>query len=709
MNSLLVELNTEELPPKALARLAQAFAGGIEAGLRERGLLVVDSKSTAFGSPRRLAVHISAVAPRSEDKPFKQKLMPLSVAQDKAKNWTAAFLKKLDALGRGHLAKMSVGTHHGPDALSVESDGKAEAVYLQSVAAGQNLLVALQAALDETIKTLPIPKLMNYQLADGVTTVQFVRPAHRLIALHGHAVVPVRALGLIAGTKTFGHRFQSQGEVAVHSAATYEEQLEREGRVIVSFEKRRARIVELLTTAAATLKATALMPDALLDEVTALVEWPVVYESGFEAEFLDVPPECLVLTMQQHQRYFPLQDAGGKLMNRFLLVSHLEANDGGEAIRAGNARVVRARLADAKFFYDQDRKRTLESRVPLLSGVVYHNKLGSQLERIERVIGIAVQIARMVGADVNHVERAARLAKADLRTEMVGEFPELQGTMGRYYALHDGEAADVADAIAEHYKPRFADDELPASVVGICVALADKLEALVGLFGIGERPTGDKDPYGLRRHAIGILRILTERQVPLELTRLFTIATEELGPRIAIDRTRLLAELHEFFLDRLTGLLREQGYTANEVDAVVSQGPTRVDLVPAQLAAVRAFMQLPEAESLVAANKRIGNILKKADAINANFDPARLFEPAEKDLSTAYARVKPMAEQLFIKGDYTGMLKSLVPLKLPVDRFFDDVMVNVEDEGLRNNRLALLASLRETMNRVADLSRLSAL
>src|SRR5882724_1276728 len=582
MNSLLVELNTEELPPKALAKLAQAFASGIDAGLRERGLLAADSKATAFGSPRRLAVHISGVAPRSEDKPFKQKLMPLSVAQDKAKNWTAAFLKKLDGLGRGHLAKVSVGTHDGPDALCVENDGKAEAVYLESVAAGQNLLVALQAALDETIKALPIPKLMNYQLADGVTTVQFVRPAHRLVALHGHAVVHVQALGLIAGTKTFGHRFQSQGEVAVHSAATYEEQLEREGRVIVSFEKRRARMIELLTAAATTLKATPLMPAELIDEVAALVEWPVVYESGFEAEFLDVPPECLVLTMQQHQRYFPLQDVGGKLMNRFLLVSNLEANDGGEAIRTGNARVVRARLADAKFFYDQDRKRTLESRVPLLSGVVYHNKLGSQLERVERVIGIAVQIARMVGADVNHVERAARLAKADLRTDMVGEFPELQGAMGRYYALHDGEAVDVADAIAEHYRPRFAADELPASVVGICVALADKLEALVGLFGIGERPTGDKDPYALRRHAIGILRILTEKQVPLELTRLFTIATEELGPKIAIDRRRLLAELHEFFLDRLTGLLREQGYTANEVDAVVSQGSTRVDLVPAQ-------------------------------------------------------------------------------------------------------------------------------
>jgi glycyl-tRNA synthetase beta chain len=708
MSSLLVELHTEELPPKALARLALAFGTGIESGLRERGLLAPDSKATVYGSARRLAVCVTSVVVRSEDKPFKQKLMPLSVAQDKAKNWTAAFLKKLEGLGRLHLAKVSVGTKDGSDALSVENDGKADAVYLQSIASGQTLLVALQSTLDETIANLPIPKLMSYQLADGVTTVQFVRPAHRLVALHGHDVLPVQVLGLIGGTKTFGHRFQSQGEIAVHSPATYEEQLEREGRVIASLDRRRARIVELLNAAAATLKSTPLMPDDLVDEVTALVEWPVVYESGFEAEFLDVPPECLILTMQQHQRYFPLQDAGGKLMNRFLLVSNLEANDGGEAIRAGNARVVRARLADAKFFYDQDRKHTLESRVPLLASVVYHNKLGSQLERVERVVGIAVEIARAIGADVGHVERAARLAKADLRTDMVGEFPELQGTMGRYYALHDGEPVDVADAIAEHYRPRFAEDDLPASQVGMCVALADKLEALVGLFGIGERPTGDRDPYALRRHAIGILRILTEKRVSLELTRLFTIAREALGPRITVDRARLVADLHEFFLDRLSGLLREQGYTANEVEAVVAQSPTRVDLVPAQLAAVRAFMQLPEAESLVAANKRIGNILKKAEAIRVDFDPARLFEPAEKELSTAYARVRPVADELFVKGDYTGMLKSLAPLKLPVDRFFDDVMVNVEDDVLRNNRLALLASLRETMNRVADLSRLSA-
>ncbi|HUL68355.1 MAG TPA: glycine--tRNA ligase subunit beta [Burkholderiaceae bacterium] len=706
--SLLVELQTEELPPRALRGLAQAFAAGIEKGLRERGFLAPESVATVFGTPRRLAVHISSVAAKSDDKPFKQKLMPLAVAQDKTRNWTTAFRKKLESLGRPNLADVAVGTHSGPDALSIENDGKAEAVFLKSIAAGQLLHPALQTTLDETIAALPIPKPMSYQLADGRTTVQFVRPVHRLVALHGHEVVNVEAFGLRAGTKTFGHRFHSRGELPIHSADTYVKQLAEEGKVIASYEERKGRILELVRAAAARAGAKVIMPDALVDEVTSLVEWPAVYESGFESEFLAVPSECLILTMQQNQKYFALTDAQGHLLNRFLLVSNIETRDPSDIV-AGNARVVRARLADAKFFYDQDRKHTLESRVPLLASVVYHNKLGSQLERLERLVGVAVEIARAIGADVTHVERAARLAKADLRTEMVGEFPELQGTMGRYYALNDGESVDVADAIAEHYRPRFADDALPASVVGTCVALADKLEALVGLFGIGERPTGDRDPYALRRHAIGILRILTEKHLPLDLARLLAIAREALGSKIAVDATRIDRELQDFFFDRLSGLLREQGYTANEVDAVIAQTPTRVDLIPAQLAAVRAFMQLPEAESLVAANKRIGNILKKADAVRADFDPARLFEPAEKDLSTAYARVKPVAEDLFVKGDYTGMLRSLAPLKLPVDRFFDDVMVNVPDEGLRNNRLALLASLRETMNRVADLSRLAAL
>lgn len=704
--SLLIELHTEELPPKALPALAQAFASGIESGLRARHMLEDGSRATSFATPRRLAVHITHVKSRAADRPVKQKVMPLAVAQDKAKNWSAAFLKKLEALGRGHLARLAPGERDGTDALVVEHDGKADAVFLHSVAAGQTLVAAAQAALEEALERLPIPKSMSYQLADGVTTVQFARPAHRLVVLHGHEPLPLQALGLIAGTKTFGHRFHSRGEIAVHSADTYEQQLEREGRVIASFERRRARIVELLTAAAKRFDAQPLMPDALLDEVTALVEWPVVYDSQFDAEFLAVPPECLILTMQQNQRYFALRGADGGLLNRFLLVSNLEAADGGEAIRAGNARVVRARLADAKFFYDQDRKHTLESRIPGLAQVVYHRALGSQLERVERIVGIAVAIARLLGADVTHVERAARLAKADLRTDMVGEFPELQGIMGRYYARHDGEPADVADAIEEHYRPRFADDELPASLVGCCVALADKLEALVGLFGAGERPTGDKDPFALRRHAIGVLRLLMEKQLALALDELLDFA------RQAFEGVRAFAavtdEVAAFIYDRLRGLLREQGYRAQEVEAVVSLAPRRIDRVPAQLAAVRAFLQLPEAESLAAANKRIGNILKKSAAVapppHADVDPSLLFEPAERALAEAFAHAAQAADAHFAAGDYTAALKALAPLKLPVDRFFDEVMVNVDDERLRANRLALLAHLHATMNRVADLS-----
>jgi len=705
--SLLVELHTEELPPKALKTLSQAFAAGIEKGLRSRDFLAADSQTTAFGAPRRLGVHITHVAAKSADQPFKQKLMPLSVAQDKAKNWTAAFIKKLEALGRGHLAKLTPGTREGPDTLSVESDGKAESVFLNGVAAGQPLLIALQAALDEAIQQLPIPKVMSYQLADGTTTVQFARPAHRLVALHGHAPLPVQVLGLIGGTKTFGHRFLSEGEIVVHSADAYAEQLEREGKVIASFERRRARIIDLLRKAAAAIDAHPLMPEALLDEVTALVEWPVVLQSSFDSEFLAVPHECLILTMQQNQKYFALQDVHGKLLNRFLLVTHLEANDP-TAIIEGNARVVRARLADAKFFYDQDRKQTLESRVEGLTDVVYHNKLGSQLERVERVTRIAVEIAKALGVDETHVGRAAHLAKADLRTLMVSEFPELQGIMGTYYARHDGEAKDVADAIEQHYRPRFADDVLPTSMVGICVALADKIETLVGLFGIGEKPTGDRDPFALRRHAIGVLRILMEKRLPLDLVALLTIATRTLSTKIAADKVGPQVLLYDFVFDRLSGLMRDRGYSANEVEAVISLMPARIDLVPAQLAAVHSFMQLPEAESLAAANKRISNILKKAGSVPSEFEPTLLFEPAEKLLAEAFGRTAMQSDARFAAGDYSGALSALAPLKLPVDRFFDDVMVNVEDPKLRGNRLALLARLRAQMNRVADLSMLAA-
>jgi len=412
--------------------------------------------------------------------------------------------------------------------------------------------------------------------------------------------------------------------------------------------------------------------------------------------------------MQQNQKYCALRDGDGRLMNRFLLVSNVQPDDP-TLIIEGNARVVRARLADARFFYEQDRKHPLDARLPQLAQVVYHNRLGSQLERIERLISIAVALARELGADLAHVERAARLAKADLRTEMVTEFPELQGTMGMYYARHGGESDDVALAIEEHYRPRFAGDRLPSSVVGACVALGDKLEALAGLFGIGERPTGDKDPYALRRHALGVLRMLMEAELPLPLPRLIQVAFEPFGERFGPEPRQ---ELEVFLFDRLRGLLQERGYSTLEVEAVVSLAPARIDRVPAMLAAVRAFSQMPESASLAAANKRIGNILKKADPAGDgafdSFNPALLYEPAERELWTAFERVAPQAERMLANADYSAMLRSLAPLKEPVDRFFDDVMVMVEDAKLRANRLALLAQLRALMNRIADLSVLAA-
>lgn len=704
--SLLVELQTEELPPRALKALSEAFATGIEAGLYSRQFLGPESRVTAFGSPRRLAVHITSVARRSADQPFRQKLMPLAVARDAARNWTQAFLKKLEGIGRGHLAALPVGTSEGSDSLVVEHDGKADAVFLHGITAGQKLHEALQATLDETIAGLPIPKVMSYQLADGATTVHFVRPAHRLVALLGHEVVPLQALGLSAGTKTQGHRFMCKGEIALHSADTYVEQMEDEGKVVPSFAARRARIEEQLARAGERLGASVVAPDELLDEVTALVEWPVVYESGFEAEFLQVPQECLILTMQQNQKYFALKNPDGALIDRFLLVSNLDARNP-EAIVTGNARVVRARLADAKFFYDQDRRQTLESRVTGLATVVYHNKLGSQLERVERLTGIAVGIARDLGLDVTHVERAARLAKADLRTLMVGEFPELQGIMGEYYARHDGEPADVAQAIREHYQPRFAGDALPSSEVGICVALADKLETVAGLFGIGEKPTGEKDPYALRRHALGVLRMLKEEALPLPLGSLIDRALAAFPAGLLKDVAGARVALLGFFSDRLAGLLRDEGFSPQEVESVLAEPSLRIDLMPKRLAAVRAFLQLPEAASLAAANKRIGNILKKSDRVPDAFDATLLLEPAEQALGTAFSSLRPGAEALLAQGDYTAMLCALAPLKLPVDRFFDEVMVNVDDERLRANRLGLLGQLHGTMNRVADLSKLT--
>ena len=693
--ALLVELHTEELPPKSLKALSEAFARELADELARLQLIGPGRLEVeVYGSPRRLGVLLAPINASAPPTPFRHKLMPVAVGLDARGGATAALTKKLAALG----------IRAEPSELQRESDGKQDILVYGGVRPGVSLAAGLQAALDQALARLPIPKTMSYQLADGKTTVQFIRPAHRLVALHGEQVVAVQALGLSAGRETFGHRFHTSGPISIGSARSYRAQMHDQGRVIAVFAERRRRMVEMIELAAQKLAAEPIMPTALIDEVAALVEWPVVYESGFEQAFLQVPAECLILTMQQNQKYFALTDTEGELLNRFLLVSNLQTDDP-QPIVDGNARVVRARLADARFFLEQDRRHPLDSRLPQLAKVVYHNRLGSQLERVERLTGIAVTVARALGADLTHVERAARLAKADLRTDMVGEFPELQGTMGMYYARHDGEADDVAVAIEEHYRPRFAGDRLPSSIVGTCVALGDKLETLAGMFGIGERPTGDKDPYALRRHALGVLRMLMEGGLPLPLGMLIGAAFGPFGERFGAEPA---AELERFLFDRLRGLLQERGYATLEVEAVVSLLPARIDRVPAMLAAVRAFSLLPQAQSLAAANKRIGNILKKTQVGSAPFDPALLLEPAERALWAAFEQVAPHAERLLAQADYTGMLRALAPLKEPVDRFFDDVMVMVEEPALRANRLALLAQLRSLMNRIADLSLLAA-
>jgi len=694
MKNLLVELFVEELPPKALKKLGESFATTLAAKLATSGLCDAGAAVTSYASPRRLAVHVTNVAAKAADKAVQQKLMPVAVGLDASGNATPALQKKLSALGVDASVVPS---------LKRQMDGKAEALFLDTVVAGATLQEGLQATLEAALAALPIPKVMSYQLQDGWTSVNFVRPAHKLVALHGADVVPISVLGLVAGRETQGHRFEAENPVvSVKDADGYAQQMESEGAVIPGFAARRAEIARQLQAAAAKEGLTPIDDDALLDEVTALVERPNVLTCQFEKEFLDVPQECLILTMKANQKYFPLLDAAGKLTNKFLVVSNINPADP-SAVIGGNERVVRPRLADAKFFFDQDRRKSLMDRIPGLAKVVYHNKLGTQGERVERVAALARAIGAKLGGEAlaNAADRAAVLAKADLLTDMVGEFPELQGIMGRYYALHDGEPAETADAIEDHYKPRFAGDELPRGNVGLCVALADKLQTLADMFGIGQLPTGDKDPFALRRHALGVIRMLSERDLPLDLTWLFHAAKLSDG--------KVIEQLAGFIYERLAGSLREQGYSALEVDAVVGLRPQRLGDIPKRLAAVRAFAALPEAASLAAANKRVGNILKKAEGtVQARVDATLLKEDAERALFDALNAVRPQADAAFERGDHTVALSSLAALKTPVDAFFDTVMVNAEDAALRANRLGLLAILHQAMNRVADLSRLSA-
>ena len=701
--NLLIEVFTEELPPKSLRRLGDAFSEGVFTALKSAGLTSNSSQVTGFATPRRLAVLITDVLAQAPDYPVREKLLPTSIAFDADGKATAPLLKKLGALGYGDIDISS---------LEKAGEGKNEALYLNVVAKGAALEQTAQNALEQTLNKLPIAKMMHYQVQQkngSLADVQFARPAHRIIALHGSNTLNLSSLGIDASNQTEGHRFLAPGLLSIATADQYEADLEAKAKVIPSFSKRRSQIEAALLKAA--VDDLVLMPDSLLDEVTALVEWPAIYTCHFDQEFLEVPQECLILTMQTNQKYFALTDKQGKLRNRFLIVSNIETSKP-DAIISGNERVVRPRLSDARFFFTQDQKRPLASRVADLGKVVYHNQLGNQLDRTKRVQGIATGIAKHLGTDEKLAHRAAEIAKTDLLTDMVGEFPELQGIMGNYYAKHDGEHAEVAAACSEHYMPRFAGDTLPLSQTGTILAIADKLETLVGIWGVGLAPTGDKDPYALRRHALGICRLLLEKNLSLSLPELIELARAQF-PQKEVQEKAQVADIYAFIIDRLRAYLRDQSvagmpFTSAEIDAVLSQSPAQINDLIARLTALREFNALPQAAQLAAANKRISNILKKTTtAIPAACSNKLLEIPAESALYQALEAATPALDAAYKKRQFVELLKALVALSEPIDQFFADVMVMDPNPELRDNRLALLQQLHQKMNLVADLGKLA--
>jgi len=737
--NLLVELLVEELPPKSLKQLGSSFAGLLFTHLKSQDLTTQDSQVTSYASPRRLAVHITNVVSQAADRSVVQKLMPVTVGLNANGEATPPLLKKLAGLG----ADASVVSK-----LKRAMDGKTETLFFDITLKGTTLSEGLQLALQETVRQLPIPKVMTYPLADGWQSVNFVRPAHGLIALHGSNVVAVDILGLHAQRQTQGHRFEAKiNPITVRTADSYAQQLLEEGAVIAGFAERQKEIVHQMEAAASYENFIPIEDTALLDEVTALVEHPNVLVGTFDPSFLQVPQECLILTMKANQKYFPMLDATGTLANKFLLVANIKPTDS-TLIVTGNERVVRSRLADAQFFFNQDRKKTLESRLPQLNKVVYHNKLGTQGLRMEYVRAVAIKIAEQLAGQSNkddlgaQIGKAARLAKADLMTDMVGEFPELQGIMGRYYAQQEGLNNEIAFAIEDHYKPRFAGDALPRNEVGICVALADKLVTLLDMFSIGELPTGDKDPFALRRHALGVIRILLEKNLIIGMNTLIQCAIDVIEDKhialqwaqnatssnqqeIKISQRSITQQAQEqlltFISDRLSGYLREQyRYTPQEVDAVLTLNSQDLSDILERLKAVRNFVALPDAVHLAAANKRVGNILKKAESEGFNRETSMSIaevgnqlrsnsqaSDAERELFNALVAVSDKTDSVFRNRDYETFLKTQAVLKVPIDNFFDHVMVNVEDKEVRERRLRLLLELQSVMNKVADLSKLA--
>ena len=697
---LLIELLTEELPPKALQKLSEAFAQGVHEGLVKHGLAAKDSAVHPYATPRRLAVLVEGVRTQADDVQKRDKVLPVSVGLGADGQASASLVKKLTAMGFADKT---------PADLEIENDGKQDIFYLSHTQKGAVLSEVLQGILADAAAKLPIPKVMTYQIHAGTTAeqdVQFVRPVKRLLALYGADVLPVTAFGVKADRVTDGHRFLGKTAINIPNAHEYAHILRTEGMVEPDYKVRRESIYEQLKNKAGAYQV--IMPEALLDEVNSLTEYPVVYKAEFEPEFLSVPQECLILTMQTNQKYFAMTDDKGALVNEFLVVSNVLTDDPSQIVE-GNARVVRPRLADAQFFFEQDKKRSLDEMVGKLQSVVYHNKLGSQGARVARVQAIAAYLAEQLGANVADAKRAAYIAKADLVSDMVGEFPELQGVMGRYYATHHGEKADVAAACAEHYQPRFAGDELPATQVGLIAAIADKLETLVGIWGIGLQPTGEKDPFALRRHALGVVRMLLEKQLPLSLSATLNQVQAQFADNAQVSNS--VAEVQAFMLDRLRGLLKDKGYAPAQIEAVLAKNPDDLSELMVQLQAVQAFAVLPEAQDLAAANKRCVNILRKAaeknEVIAPSLNDSLLQEAAEQHLAKAMSSIRPAVEQAISQHDYAAALSALAALREPVDAFFADVMVMADDAAVRANRLKLLQDLASLMNGVADISQLA--
>lgn len=701
---LLVELLTEELPPKALEKMGKAFAEGIALTLGNKHLVAADAVITEYATPRRLAVHISAVKAQAEDQAFSEKLMPSKVGLDAEGNMTAPLQKRLEGKGLGHLQVAD---------LEIKSDGKQDYLYANGMAAGALLNDAINEAIEYAVTHLPIPKVMRYQLNDGVTSVRFVRPAHGLVVLWGEEVLSAHTLGLQSGRSTLGHRFMSDAPITLQSADSYVKQLEQDGWVQPSFDQRRENIRQQLDQACQQLNAclgTDPEVPALLDEVTALVEHPTVYVGQFDSIFLEIPSECLILTMRLNQRYFPLFDPQTQaLTHQFLIVSNMQVADPSHIIE-GNQRVILPRLADARFFFETDRKQSLAARVDSLENSVYHNKLGTQRLRVERLRRLAVYLAEQLGADTALADRAALLAKADLNTLMVGEFPELQGVMGSYYAKADGEAPQVVHALQHQYEHRINAPVNADNLIATILFLAERAETLVGIWGIGLAPTGERDPYALRRAALGLIsafeqlnqgEYLNNQNLNLRALLEFSAAGFDTG----ILSESVVDEVMGFIYERYRNQL-VQNHDRKVVEAVLSLQPS-LQQVSARIAACVDFAQRPEAESLAAANKRISNLLQRNTEQMVALDPALFTEQAEKDLANTIAELAPIAQQQFAQGDFTGSLATLAAAKDPVDQFFNDVMVMDEDVAVRHNRLALLHQLHQSMNQVADLSLLA--